>query len=84
MIIKTNVVTNVLLAAIAVLLFLIWHRMPPSAGEIAAAKGANRRALTMKQPVVRAVIPDTIDVNVENSSLDVDVSNTPLEVTITR
>ena len=76
-------VTNVLLAAIAVLLFMIWHRMPPSAGEIAAAKGADRRALLMKQPIVRATIPDTIDVNVTNSSFNVDVSNTPLEVTTT-
>jgi hypothetical protein len=67
--------TNLLLAMIAVLLFLIWHRMPPTVGEIAAANGADRKALIMKQPVVKAVIPDTIDVNVEN---------VPLEVTIVR
>jgi hypothetical protein len=79
-----DITTNLLLAIIALILFLIWHRMPPTVAEIAAAKGADRKALTMKQPVVKAVIPDTIDVNVENSSLDVDVGNTPIEVTIVR
>ena len=65
--------TNLLLAIIIGLLFLIWHRMPPTVGEISAAKGADRKALMMKQAVVRAVIPDTIDVNVENTSLDVTI-----------
>jgi hypothetical protein len=78
----TAIVTNLLLTAIAVLLFLIWHRMPPSVGEFAAASGEGRRGLIMKQPLVRAVIADTLDVNVVSGSLE--VSNTPLEVTITR
>jgi hypothetical protein len=80
----TDKLTNLLLTIIAVLLFLIWQRMPPNVGEIAAAKGAERKALSMKQPVVKAVIPDTIDVNVENLSLDVNVENAPLDVTLVR
>ena len=78
-----HLATNILLAGVLVLLVLIWHRMPPTAGEIAAAKGSDRKALTMRQPVVRATITDTLDVNVENTSLDVEVGNAlPIPVTI--
>ena len=80
----SNIITNALLIIIAITLVLIWRRMPPTVAEFNAAKGVDRTTLSMKQPVVRAVIPDTIDVNVENSSLDVDVSNAPIEVTIVR
>lgn len=68
-----DILTNLLLGIIAVLLFLVWHRMPPTVGEIAAAKGADKKVLSLKQPVVRAVILDTVDVNVENVPLDVTI-----------
>ena len=49
-------ITNLLLVLIVVLLALIWHRMPPTLGEITAEKGTNKKAMMLKEPVVRAII----------------------------
>lgn len=80
----SQIVTNVLLAAILTVLVLIWQRMPPTLGDFLALKSNKEAhiALQAKQPVVRAVIPDTLGVDVINRSLDVHIQNTPIEVRV--
>lgn len=65
---------TLLLAAILTTLLLIWHRMPPTFGEVHATKGAARKELVRSSLYVR---PD-LDVPVS-----VDVGE-PLEVKITQ
>ena len=69
-------------AGVLLVLVLIWHRLPPTAGEISAAKTSEaKRAIRLKRPAI--ALTDTIDVNVENSTLDVNVENAGFDANVT-
>ena len=74
--------TNILLAGILAVLFLIWQRMPPVIGDFTAAKDNKDAlaALAARQPLVRANLSEPIRVDVDNSTLSVRVVDTPIEV----
>lgn len=81
--------TNLILLLIAYLLFLIWQRMPPTVGDYRAGK--DPKALYLKQPMIRAGIEGSVDVNIENEPLEVKIKSgnvtldeSPIDVRIVR
>ena len=55
---------TLLLAAILTTLLLIWRRMPPTIGEMRAAKGDDHKALFLRSPYISPDIPDPVSVDV--------------------
>ena len=68
------------LGTIASYAYLIHERMPLTYGELKSSsklRGEERRQILDRQAVVR--IPETVNVDITNSSLDVDVTNSSLD-----
>ena len=77
---------HVLLLVIAILLYSIYLRLPPTVGDLQelAANAKDRKAvqkLMARQPLIR--IPWEVDVQVTNPSLGVEVTNSSLDVEVT-
>ena len=79
---NSQILTNILLAGILAVLFLIWQRMPPVFGDLIAAKGDKDAvaAVVARQPLVHANFSEPIRVDAGNKTLSVRVVDTPFEV----
>jgi hypothetical protein len=77
-----RIINTLLLAAILAVLMLMFKRMPVTLADVRNAKPEDRKAMLLKQSLVR--LTDTVSVSVENSSLSVEIENVPLSVQIER